>query len=91
MAVYSLSYDLNKEGANYIKAKEKLEKRLEAYTRIRPMRSFWLLSSSGDPSSIGTYIKDCFDTNDTYLIERVTPDSYGRLSQASWDFIMKHN
>lgn len=91
MAVYGLSYDLNKEGANYNKAKEKLEERLKAYTRIKPMRSYWLLSSNKTTSQIYEHIKDCFDSNDNFIISKITADCYGQLRENSCEFIAKHS
>ena len=92
MAVYIVSYDLNKAGQDY----SKLYETLKSFTSwCHPVDSTWLLyvpsnSANTNAQSIYNRIRPCIDSNDLILVMRVTSDYFGWLKKDSIDWLAKY-
>ena len=84
MAVFTISYDLNKQGQNYEAIWAEL-KRTE-YNHI--MDSTWLISTSENVSQIQDRVKKHLDANDRLLISKLNRGEYnGWLTNDQWAWI----
>jgi hypothetical protein len=82
--IYAINYDLKRPGQNY----ETL------YAAIKScgawwhyLGSTWLVDTSLSASDLWARIQPHVDTNDRFLIHRVTPDYSGWLTQDAWTWI----
>lgn len=84
MAVYQVSYDLNKSNKNYNGLYEELKKTSWAHI----LDSTWLISTSEDATQLRDRLKTQIDSNDTLFVSRVYKDQYdGWLAQMFWDWL----
>lgn len=87
MAVFSVSYDLNKSGKNYEGLYAELKK--TGYAHI--MDSTWLVSTSETVYQLRDRLMTQLDNNDSLFISKVNKNEYsGWLNQSFWDWITKH-
>jgi len=87
MAVYCVSYDLNKSGQNYNDLYEELK---SSSSWWHYLDSTWLVSTSESASQLSDRLKKHMDDNDNLLVIKVTRDYAGWLSQKAWDWIKQH-
>ncbi|SER00306.1 hypothetical protein SAMN05216232_3929 [Virgibacillus subterraneus] len=87
MAVYLITYDLNKPGQDYDNLYETI-KSLGAWCHY--LDSTWLVDTSYSSNQIGDKLESATDKGDSYLIIKVTNDYQGWLPQEAWDWIHDH-
>jgi len=83
MAVYSVTYDLRKEGQDY----KGLIEKLESMTSHKYQQSAWIVKSSLTAQGIYELLKPFIDTNDWVLVIEVKNNKYGWLPKTSWETI----
>lgn len=87
MAVFCVSYDLNKSGQNYEGLIEELKK---SSSWARPTASTWLVYTSEDASQLYNRLAPYLDKNDLILVIEVTRDHAGWLHQDIWNWINQY-
>lgn len=87
MAVYCVSYDLNKAGQDYNGLYEELKKSPGYWHHLD---STWLISTNETATQLFQRLKPCIDDNDTMLVIKVTNEYSGWLPQDAWDWLKKH-
>ncbi|GAB3728923.1 hypothetical protein GCM10027594_11000 [Hymenobacter agri] len=84
MAVYCISYDLNKQGQNYNALYEELKN--TDYQHI--LGSTWLISTNETATQISARLRQRMDNNDSLFISRVNRgESDGWMSTAYWNWL----
>jgi len=70
MAVYVVTWDLNKEKLNYTQARAAFIKHLEAYESIKDpgLDSVRFVSTTSTASTISEYLRQKLDTNDRLFV-----------------------
>ena len=87
MAVYSISYDLYKEGQSY----EALIKELKSFDSwCHLMKSYWLISTPKSADEIYEKLNKHLDKNDHALVLQASKDFRGWLSLKGCDWIQEH-
>lgn len=84
MAVYSVTYDLNKQDKNYDGLIEEL-KNSSAY--INYQKSAWLIKTYESIEALNNRLKSQIDDNDYLLVIEVKNNYLGWLPKSDWDFI----
>lgn len=86
MAVFLVSYDLNKQGQNYTNLINAI-KTYDAY--IKCLYSQWLISTNDNIDSVYVYLSNKIDNNDLLLITPIVQPFYATLQSdvISW---LKH-
>ena len=79
MAVYLISYDLDKPGQDY----PRLVKELELLGAVRVLYSEWIFRSTSSPVEIRDWLQSFIDSNDMLLVVA--------LSEAAWTGLMVTN
>lgn len=89
MAVYLVTWDLNKEKPNYSKARADLLSRLEEYENIKDagLDSVRFLSTTWSASQVSDDLRGKIDTNDRIIVVSMSGDHQGWLSKEVWDWI----
>jgi hypothetical protein len=94
MAVYVVTWNLNKERANYDAARSAFIKHLEqAYTSKADsgLETVRFISTTQTPEQIDTYLRQKMDANDRLLVSKMNAGQHqGWLSKDTWDWINKH-
>lgn len=83
MPVYSVTYDLRKQGQDYSGLIEKLK----SFPSYKYQQSAWLIKTSLTPTDVYNQLESFIDSNDLILVIEVTNNRYGRLLTGSWDSI----
>ncbi|WP_399632738.1 hypothetical protein [Sporosarcina sp. SG10008] len=83
MAVYSVTYDLRKEGQDY----SGLIKALDSLTSHKYQQSAWLVKSPLTAQDVYNSLSSFIDKNDWLLVIEVTNNKYGWLPKNSWEAI----
>jgi hypothetical protein len=84
MAVYNVSYDLNKAGKNYEGLIEELKKSSGWWHYLR---STWLISTRETPTQLYNRLQPYLDNDDHILIIEVCNNSNGWLPKKAWEWI----
>lgn len=90
MAVYVVTWDLNKERANYSQARAAFVKHLETYqnTKDPGLDSVRFISTANSANEIDGYLRQMLDTNDRLFVSKLNSGQYqGWLSKEVWDWI----
>ncbi|WHX46293.1 hypothetical protein MKY83_07035 [Bacillus sp. FSL M8-0266] len=85
MAVYLVTYDLNKSGQNYEDLYKTLKQQFIAYNHI--MESCWLVETNNTAQGVYELLKDALDSNDRILVTLITDDRQGLLDKDAWQWI----
>lgn len=83
MAVYSVTYDLRKEGQDYAS----LISHLESYEHCKYQKSCWIIKSNLSAKDLYQKIREFMDANDHILVIEVTQNYYGFSNSSTWDII----
>lgn len=88
MAVYVVTWDLNKEKRNYNVARAAFIKHLEAYenTKDSGLDSVRFISTTDNASEIKDYLRQTMDDNDTLFVSRVRKGERAGWLRV-WDWI----
>ena len=84
MAVFSISYDLNK-GTK--KDYEDLYNAIKSFDNIRATESQWLITTNLSAEQIYLRLKPLFDAQDYMLIVKLAPGYYGWLDKSVWSWL----
>ena len=87
MAVYSVSYDLNKIGQNYDGLINEI-KTFNDYEKV--MKSHWFIYYNGTAEQAYTKLYKHLDKNDHVLVLQASKDFRGWLSLKGCDWIQEH-
>jgi hypothetical protein len=90
MAVYLVTWDLNKEKPNYEAAREKLISRLNQYETIRDpgLDSVRFVSSTYSADQLTNDLRTYMDSNDRIIVTRLNRGEHqGWLSKDVWNWI----
>lgn len=84
MAVYAISYDLNKPGQDYNSLYEAI-KSLGSWWHH--LDSTWLLDTHYTAQQVSDKLMQTMDKSDRLLVIRVTREYAGWLTQDAWDWL----
>lgn len=90
MAVYVVTWDLNKEKPNYNAARAAFIKHLEAYenTKDAGLDSVRFISTTDTASDIKDYLRQKMDDNDRLFVSRLRKgERDGWLAKIVWEWI----
>ena len=90
MAVYLVSWDLNKEKANYAQAREMLLTRIYEYDHIKDsgLDSVYFVSTTWSADQIYDDLRKSLDDNDRVIVTKLVQGSHqGWLSKNVWEWI----
>tara|TARA_R110002020_G_scaffold471284_1_gene698199 strand:+ start:2825 stop:3109 length:285 start_codon:yes stop_codon:yes gene_type:complete len=90
MAVYLVTWDLNKEKPNYNQARQKLINHLNQYEHIKDpgLDSVWFISSTSSASALEGSIRANMDDSDRLFVTKlVTGNHQGWIGQDIWTWI----
>lgn len=90
MAVYLVTWDLNREKQNYAQARATLIARLRQYdhTQDPGLDSVWFLNSPGTANEVEADIRLRLDNNDRLFVTRlVQGQCAGWLATSVWEWI----
>ena len=87
MTVYSVSYDLNKEGQDYDGIISEI-KSFNGYRKV--MKSHWLVCHNGKAKQVYEKLQKHLDKNDHILIMEASPNYHGTLPKEVWDWLKRH-
>jgi len=87
MAVFVVSYDLNKAGQDYKGLYEELKRSTNWWHYLD---STWLIYTSESANGLFQRIKKHIDNNDSVFIVEVNNNYSGRLSEKAWEWIKKY-
>ena len=96
MAVYLVTWDLNREGSNYASARIKFLNLLDTFTDNRKdsgLDSVRFISVSWNAEEIRDYLRTALDSNDTLFVTRIHPKSSERagwMNEETWKWIESH-
>jgi hypothetical protein len=86
MAVYSVSYDLNKAGQNY----EGLITEIKNFSDYRKvMDSYWFVCSLQDAQTVYSKLAKHIDRNDRLLVMQTSSNRQGWLDKDVWEWFKK--
>ena len=75
MKTYLISYDLNKEGAAYTKAKEQMEKAIKSLGEaIHVVTTTWAVKTNYPSARVQEILKSSIDNNDRFIFTQVCTD-----------------
>ena len=80
MPVYSVTYDLKKQGQNY----DGLIEKLESLNSFKYQQSAWLVNSSLSANGVSDLLYPLIDSNDWLLVIEVKNNKHGWLPKSSW-------
>jgi hypothetical protein len=86
MAVFMISYDLNKHGKDY-PALFKAIKDCSSKEPWHGLDSTWLIKSSMSADAISKHIREATDSDDNHLVIEVINNKQGWLDKADWEHI----
>ncbi|WP_278493424.1 hypothetical protein [Acinetobacter gyllenbergii] len=87
MTVYSVSYDLNKEGQNYKDVIAEIKK-FNGYCKV--MDSYWFVCSDADATGVSERLRKHMDNNDNLLVMETSTNRQGWLNKDVWTWLKQH-
>lgn len=90
MAVYLVTWDLNKEKLNYAEARKQFIAHLERYENIKDpgLDSVRFVSTNLSAEQLSEALRTKLDDNDRIIVTRLVSGShYGWLHKTVWDWI----
>ena len=85
--IYAINYDLKQPGQNYQTLYEAIK---GCGTWWHYLGSTWLVHTTLNAQDIWHRLEPHIDTNDSFLVIRVTSDCKGWLPEKAWDWIKMH-
>lgn len=89
MAVYMITYDLNKPGQNYDKLYEAIKKCASNDVWMHYLDSTWFIKTNLSTKQVFEKLEPNIDRNDSLLVMEVKDNYYGRLPKDAWDYLAK--
>ncbi len=90
MAVYLVTWDLNRAKPNYAQARQTFIDHLSRYEHIKDqgLDSVWFINSSASADSIDTDLRTRMDGNDRLIVTRLMQGQHqGWLQEDVWKWI----
>lgn len=90
MAVFLVTWDLNKQKANYNQARQNLIDHMSRYPYIKDpgLDSVWFIQSSSTADAVSADIRTRMDNNDRVIVTRMENGGHqGWLGQGVWNWI----
>ena len=90
MAVYVITWDLNKERQNYDTARRAFIQHLERYDSIKDsgLESVYWVSTASTATQVHQDLMSKLDNDDRLFVSRIVSGTHqGWLSQQTWDWI----
>ncbi len=90
MAVFVVTWNLNKERQNYSYARAEFIKQLEQYQTIGDpgLESVRFISTNNSAEQVSAHLRQKLDDNDKLFVSKVNRgEYYGWLNKAVWDWI----
>lgn len=87
MAIYSISYDLNKNGQNYDGLINEIKKSPDW---CKPTESYWFISTRESANQVYERLSKYIDRNDYLIVIKVGGQYQGWLPNAIWGWLKKH-
>ncbi|PPU76337.1 hypothetical protein ACCQ13_06285 [Xanthomonas sp. NCPPB 1638] len=90
MAVYVVTWNLNKERSNYDAARRQFIQHLERYanTQDSGLESVRWMQSTGTAQQLSDDLRQKLDNNDRLFVSKLSVDQYaGWLAKDVWDWI----
>lgn len=90
MSVYLVTWDLNKQKANYSQARQNLIELLSRYEHIKDpgLDSVWFISSALSANELDENIRTRMDANDCLIVTKLVSGQHqGWLSEDTWTWI----
>jgi hypothetical protein len=90
MAVYVVTWNLNKERANYPQARQAFIQQLENFENIKDggLESVRFISSTSSAEDITSFLHQRMDANDCLFVSKINRGEYfGWLSEPVWKWI----
>lgn len=90
MAVYLITWDLNKQKPNYNQARQYLVEHLTQYEHIKDpgLDSVWFINSTASADTLDAEIRKRLDTNDRLIVTKLVRGQHqGWLAQNTWNWI----
>lgn len=90
MAVYVVTWNLNKERSNYDAARRQFIQHLERYpnTQDSGLESVRWVQSTGTAQQLSDDLRQKLDNNDRLFVSKLSADQYaGWLAKDVWDWI----
>jgi hypothetical protein len=93
MAVFVVTWNLNKERSNYSQARDQFIKHLERYSNISDagLESVRWIASTSSADEISTDLQTKLDSNDRIFVSKLSNSTHeGWLNQKTWDWIKQN-
>jgi hypothetical protein len=90
MAIYVVTWNLNKEGAAYQQARVAFLKQLGAYDNVQEsqLETVRWISTSDTAHQVSDYLLEKLDNNDRLFVSEIRSGTHqGWLNQTTWDWI----
>ncbi|MFK4538029.1 hypothetical protein ABIA00_006212 [Bradyrhizobium ottawaense] len=90
MAVFLVTWDLNKQKSNYNQARQTLIDHLSRYNHIKDpgLDSVWFIQSSGTADAVSADVRSKMDDNDRVIVTKlVDGQQQGWLDKDVWTWI----
>jgi hypothetical protein len=90
MAVYLVTWDINRAKPNYSEARTRFITHLQTYQYKKDagLDSVWFISTSSSANQIDAFLRQRLDDNDRLIVTRLVNGQHqGWLSQDMWDWI----
>lgn len=90
MAVYLITWDLNKAKPNYAQARQTLITNLARYQHIKDqgLDSVWFISSNSSADQVNADVRTKMDDNDRLIVTKLVNGQHqGWLPQEVWQWI----
>lgn len=93
MAVYVVTWNLNKERSNYNNARDQFIEQLNRFTNIKDsgLESVRFVSSSSSAEEVSDFLRQKLDKNDRLFVSKVHRlEKAGWLEESVWKWINEH-
>jgi hypothetical protein len=90
MSVFLVTWDLNKQKANYNQARQLLIQKLSEYSHTKDpgLDSVWFIQSSSSADTISADLRTRMDDNDKLIVTKLASGQHqGWLARDVWDWI----
>jgi hypothetical protein len=90
MAVYLVTWDLNREKPNYAQARATLLAQMERFQYMKDagLDSVWFISTNSSAQQASDFIRQALDNNDRLIVTQIQKGTHqGWLSPPTWEWI----
>ncbi len=90
MAVFLVTWDINRAKSNYAQARQNLIERLERYEHVKDsgLDSVWFISTTSSADQLDADVRTAMDDNDRLFVTKLVSGQHqGWLSKDTWSWI----